>query len=385
MLSACVAAMALVSCNKEGIDPESTSLKSVKLTFENVIMTKGLAGDKIHAGSPVLVNNFKIFLTDGSYSQVYSAKTADGEDAVFYFTGETLADAKEYDYHFVDHKVTRVIAVANMGDKSFAEVKEFVAAIGDQQDQTSLVLWADSPLVSTGETETGHGSTDAQKELYTEVYEASLTLKPAISRFEVDGFSIKFSSTPKFNKIEVTDIAFDHYSPSMVFSTSIGSFKAEANGTHIKNVDDPESESDVFGWINNEATIGWFIDSFAADAVVMTPDNPETTDVYENRADAPDPLAYHFFSGNVVPTMYIKLLADGNPAYVYTSTFTSKETNTALNTIEPGKIYRMSAAGEVDQTGGSVPIPDDLDPIRRCLDITVEVADWVVELVTPEF
>ena len=52
--------------------------------------------------------------------------------------------------------------------------------------------------------------------------------------------------------------------------------------------------------------------------------------------------------------------------------------------IEPGKIYRMSAAGEV-ATDGSIEIPDDLDPIQRCLDITVTVEPWVVEIISPEF
>ena len=117
----------------------------------------------------------------------------------------------------------------------------------------------------------------------------------------------------------------------------------------------------------------------------MVPDDSATENVFENRADTPEPLAYHFFAGDVVPTMVIKVLADGNPAYVYTSDFISKETNTALQALEPGKIYRMSAAGEADQTGGSIPIPEDLDPIQRCLDITVSVEDWIVELITPEF
>jgi len=81
--------------------------------------------------------------------------------------------------------------------------------------------------------------------------------------------------------------------------------------------------------------------------------------------------------------MIIKLLSDGNPAYVYTSTF-NKASGGALTTLEPGKIYRMSAAGEVD-TDGSIEIPDDLDPIQRCIEVTVEVVDWAVELITPEF
>ena len=384
MLSAFAAAVALVACNKVETDvPENTNLKSVKLSLENVIMTKGLAGDKIEAGDAVMVNNFKIILTDASYSQEYTAKAdATGTtDATFYFTDETFAAGpKEYNFHYVDHKVTKVIAVANMGDVTLQDIKNFTEEIADQQDQKNLVLWADAALEATGETHTVEGS-----DKYTEVFEASVSLKPAISRFEVDGFVINFSTTPKFNKIEVTDIALDHYYPTMAFSTADGMFKAVATGTHIKNTTDYASQADVFGWLNNTATTGWYIDRFATDAVVMVPDDPATTDVFENRADTPDALAYHFFAGDVVPTMVIKLLADGNPAYVYTSDFISKQTNTAITEIKGGVIYRMSAAGEVDQTGGSVPIPDDLDPIQRCLDIIVDVEDWVVELVTPEF
>lgn len=388
MLSAFAAAVAMVACNKVETDiPENTALKSVKISFDNVIMTKGDAGNKINAGDPVQVNNFKIILTDASYSSEFTAYDVTGQDlATFYFTGETLAaGAKDYEFHFVDHKCTKVIAVANMGDVTLEQIKAYTEEVADQQNQESLILWADATLTATGET---HQVTDHPGETtgkYTEVLEAALSLKPVVSRFEVDGFVINFSTTPKFNKIEVTDIAFDHYYPTVGFTTANGVFEAVAQGTYTKYVNDPASQSEVFNWFNNSATVGWYRDDFAADAVVMVPDDPATAAVYENRADAPSPLAYHFFAGDLVPTMVIKLLADGNPAYVYTDNFIQKQTNAAITKIEPGKIYRMSAAGEVDQTGGSVPIPDDLDPIERCLDITVSVEDWVVELVTPEF
>ncbi len=388
MLSAFAAAVALVACNKVETDvPENTSLKTVKLSLENVIMTKGPAGNKIEAGDPVQVNNFKIILTNSTYSQEYAAYDITGKNAAtFYFTGETLAAGpKDYEFHFVDHQCTRVIAVANMGDVKLQDIKNFKKLVGEQQDQTSLVLWADAELKATGETHTVTDHTGDQTEQYTEVFKAEVSLIPAISRFEVDGFVVEFGDTPKFNKIEVLDIAFDHYYPEMVFSSANNAFKAIATGTHIKNVDDYASQSDVFNWLNNTATTGWYRDSFESGEVVMVPDDPATADVFENRADTPTAKAYHFFAGDVVPTMVIKVLADGNPAYVYTKSFISKQNNTALSALEPGKIYRMSAAGVADQTGGSVLIPDDFDPIARCLDITVDVEDWVVELVTPEF
>lgn len=375
MLSACVAALTLVSCNKQDTVPVSTNLKTVKISLDNVIMTKGLAGEKIEAGDAVKVNNFKIFLTDASFSTEYAAYDVTGANpAASFITGESLAGgAKVYEFHYVDPKCTRVFAVANLNDISLADFKAGKYNIDNQQDQETLVLWADSPLVSSNETE--EHVIEGEEKL-TDIYKAELRLTPVISRFEVDGFTVKFSENPKFSQIDVTGIAFDHYWPSLGFSTTAGALAAVPEGNHIKRIENYTSQVDVMGYFNQTANKGWYIDRF--DPVLsMTPAAP--------KKDVSSPLAYHFFAGDVVPTMVIKLLADGQPAYVYTDIFTSKSTGTALTTLEPGKIYRMSASGEVDTTGGSIEIPEELDPVNRCLDITVDVVDWVVEIITPEF
>ena len=57
-----------------------------------------------------------------------------------------------------------------------------------------------------------------------------------------------------------------------------------------------------------------------------------------------------------------------------------------IETFEEGKIYRMSAPGINNPSDGSIPInDDDIDPMDRCLEISVTVHDWVVDLVYPEF
>ena len=58
MLSASIAALALVSCNKNETTPEGgTAPRSVEISFENIV-TKGPAGDKIHHNTtPVMVND----------------------------------------------------------------------------------------------------------------------------------------------------------------------------------------------------------------------------------------------------------------------------------------------------------------------------------------
>ena len=65
MLSASVAALALVSCNKMDSTPEvAKRLKTVEVSIGNIALTKALAGDKIENGDAVLVKDFQIFLTD---------------------------------------------------------------------------------------------------------------------------------------------------------------------------------------------------------------------------------------------------------------------------------------------------------------------------------
>ncbi len=382
MLSAALAAFALVSCNKVETtpDPAGSSLKTVTLSFENIVLTKGDAGSKISDGSPVKVNDLKIFLTDEAFTTVYPAYNApQTESAKSYWSAEdlaTLGGMPAAEFHYVDHKCSRVVAVANMGDITMDALKSFTEEIADQQDQNSLVLLDFEPLTKTSET---HTAADGK---YTEVFKADLTLKPAISRFELDGFSVKFNNPSAYSKVEVLDVAFTHYFPQVAYSTTSGVPNWVATGTHVLPIADFTNAASVFDWFGLETTNGWYRDSYS-NQVVLTPDDPATP-AKENVADVPSPRAYHFFSGNVVPTMVIKLLVDGNPAYVYTDTFRDASGVTLTN-LEAGKIYRMSAAGVASNTG-TVEIPEEvLDPVNRCLDITVQVTDWQVELVTPEF
>ncbi len=369
MLAAFVAVIAMVSCSKELQTPEDTSLKTVEVSLENVIMTKGAAGDKISANDKVKVNNFKIFLTDGSYSTPYSAKREDGTDAPTYFTSASdLSQIKKF--HFVDHKCTKIVVVANMGDVTLEQVMNINTPIAEQQDQNSLVLYGESDLTATGEEHTQEGTTK-----YTEVYKAEVMLKPTIARFEVDGFVTKFSDTPKFSKVAVTAIGFQHYFPHLSANTNDSKLNIVGSGNHVRPVSNLDSESEVFGWFNGSSSTGWFADRFNP-ALEMTPAAP--------KKDTPNKLAYHFYAGEAIPEMMITVLVGDNPtpAYVYAKSYKSGNTN--ITQLEAGKIYRMSAAGEVG-ADGSIEIPDDLDPIQRCLDIKVEVVDWTVEVITPEF
>ena len=381
MVAACVAAMALASCNKEDDSlVMNTRMKSVEVSLKNVAITqtRGLAGDKISNGTPVKVSNFKVFLTDAAGNE-YTAKNVAGTEAAqtWWNTADLSQGAIDAQFHYVDPNCTKVIAVANIpADMTFADYKAMAnLLIGDEQNAQDLTLYAEATL--TGPTGQHNDQNQDGTNYVSDVYKADLTLKPRISRFEVDGFRVNFSDTPKYNTIQITDLAFQNYYPETVLATGV-----EA-GTLVNHMPDLSQQASVYNWFNDtNKAAAWYWDSFNITI------NAADTDT---AGDTPKPLAYHMFSCTTAPVFVIKLLADNQPAYLYSKGFYSatekNDDGTAklIENFEEGKIYRMSAAGEVSGDG-SIPIDDDdIDPMDRCLEITVDVVDWVVELVYPEF
>lgn len=389
MLSACVAAVALVSCNNEEMDSrmENSRMKSVEVSLANAqyAVTRGSAGDKISAGQAVVVNDLKIFLTDAG-GNVYHAKVADGsEEAQTYWTSADLASgALAVQFHYVDHGCTKIVAVANLGkDMTYPEFLQMAnLKVGDEQNSKDLSLYAEATLTKTARQ---HSDANVDGTTYVaDVYEADLTLKPRISRFEVDGFSVKFNDSPTHQVIQITDMLFQHYDAETSLATGT------ENGVHVKQIEDLDIQADVYNWFNNTSKPkGWYWDAFATPLEIKAAD-ANTGNNMTVAVDTPDNLAYHFFSGSTIPTFVIKMIVDGQPAYIYSKGFfsTTNLTNgqpTAITQFEEGKIYRMSAKG-VDEGDGSIPIDeDDIDPMDRCIEISVDVVDWVVELVYPEF
>ena len=376
MLSASVAAIALVSCNKQDTTPDSNRLRSVDISIENVVITKAAAGTKIEAGQAVVVNDFQIFLTDASGNE-YEGKVLDGSaPAQSYWSAADLAEGPiSAQFHYVDPNCTKVVAIANMGKQlTFAEYQAVTTInIDDQQNSQNLVLYDAKDLVATGGQ---HNDPNVDGTTYVaDVYKADLVMTPRVSRFEVDGFTVKFNEEPKYQNINITQIAFQNYYPSTTVK------EGTESGTPVIYMQNLANQAEVYTWLDTpvEGEVPWYRDYFD---VTITPAAP-TADIKD--ADGNNaPLAYHIFSSDLVPVMVIKLTADGQPAYLYSKGF-YKDAETPVTTFEEGKIYRMSAKGLVEKDG-SIPIDeDDIDPMDRCLEITVDVVDWAVELVYPEF
>ena len=373
MISAClVAAMAFTACQKEDVtQPAGSTMKSVEVSLENAVIksSRGDAGAKIQRGDAVKVKSLKMFLVDDA-GNTYTAKTKDGSaDAQTWWSEVDLSSENlNATFHYVDNGCNKIVAVANLDeDLSYSD---FLAMeklkIGDEQNAGELRLYAESHLQKK---EGQHVDVGTDGTTYvSDVYEAALTLTPRISRFEVDGFTIKFNSTPKYSKINITDLLFQNYSPECDLATG------EASTNFVQHIADLNNQSLVYNWFNDATKAKeWYWDSFD---LTMTPQSPTK--------DTPTPLAYHIFAGKTVPTLVIKLLADDQPAYLHSRGF-YKTDGTPINEFAPGVIYRMSAKGEVENDG-SIPIKeDDIDPMDRCLEITVEVVEWAVELIYPEF
>ena len=388
MLSASIAALALVSCNKQDTTPQPVSnrLKTVQVSLENIVFTKGNAGNKILDNQAVAVKSFQIFLTDAAGNEYEGKNEAGTAAAKTYWDAADLAGGLPVtgaEFHYVDPNCTKVVAVANMPTvyATYAEFKTAAATsleIAGQQKQDELALYAESGLTAAG-THTDFNTVDGTT-YESEVYQATLMLTPRIARFEVDGFSVIFTDplNPKYNEIKITQLAVQNYYPeAKIISNPVDEVVVE--GTPVNHIPDFSLQADVYDWLDTpETPQPWYRDY--CDLTIIPTDN-----VKDLPADGK--LAYHLFAcDGTVPVFVIKLTADGQPAYLYTKKL-KDGSGTEITEFKPGYIYRMSGEGEAGAgSNGTIEIPEDkIDPMDRCLDITVDVMKWKVVLVTPEF
>ena len=373
MLSACMAALALVSCNKvETDDIQRGSLKSVELALSNVqFVTKAPGGAEITDGQTVMVSSFQVFFTDGT--NIYTGKTVDGADIDAYYSADatsgTIAELNTAQaYHFLPDAVNKVIVVGNV-DKivnpaTVADINRAVYA-KDQQDQTKLTLYAESTFTETGkhvENPDGHSAI---------LYTANCNLLPLIARLEVKSAGISFGSTPLFDKVEFDKLIFADYYGETNLMTGVESTLFSVDLTN---------DVTAFNYINSVTEGFWDNDEITLTAL--------PTQTAEQNTVATN-LSYSFFPNeNVGPVLILSTVATAAgsstsaPAYVYTSQFKHGE-NLLLPASEdghkgfkPGYIYRVESFNFSE---------DKLNHQEKCIDVTVTVDTWKVVAVTPVF
>ena len=389
MFAVLAAAAVFTACTKEGPTMDaSKTLKSVEISLDNLIYTKGAAGDKIEAGDPVQVNDVQIFLVKSDGTFFTEAKKANGSTAADYtFTGTAITNS--YTFHYVDTDVNKVVVVANMGAAftatDYDDLKTKTLAIDNQQTATNLALYGEGTLTKKGTNHTtdqdGNGNVQENQ-----VYTSEVTIAPRVARIEVDGFRVIYTEDDPetedvvesiYDEITFTQLAMVNYMPTTALwngtesGTLVNPLATYYSGSTVSN------ETAIYNWLGTkpEGTPTWTYD---ACNLTCTPE--------VQAADFATPRAYHIFAGNVVPTFFIHLTADGVPAFIYTKSIKDAAGN-EITSFAEGTIYRMSGDTASETTpDGAIEVPEDvIDPMDRCLEITVEVEPWQVVLVTPEF
>ena len=384
MLAACVAAVALVSCNKEDHAPVlSGDLKSVQISLGNLTLKS--ESDFVEAGTKAQLNNFKIFLTDGK--DLYEAGTSGDITPTYYYDSQSSALPTDVAIHLVPAEVNKVVVVGNVGSadwgndlSNYAALKAKTISIDDEYDVTDLTLFGESGLTAKSTTENHDGST-------FNVYSATVNLAPKVARIEYNGFAVLFNTTtPKYDKIVVKQVAIDNYYSEAALDPTV------AATTLVQRVADND-DATIFSFFGDNASVTsptWYYDILPADDVVLA--RPVSGDTAND--DMAASRAYHFFPvADSQPTLYIQLdvyptgESTALPSYLYTKSLKSAADLSGDGVdFQPGYIYRMNFAATSGAGDGDIPFKeDDLENLDRCVEISVDVIPWTVVTVYPEF
>ena len=376
MCAAMVAAMTLASCQKEQA-PEDKGLKSVEIKLNNVaVATKAVGGlDYDLEGKNIQLNSIQFFFSDGT--TLYEAKDINQGKADVYFDADELVAMNgniKASFHFLPASVKKVIVLGNYTEKAVAKETDLDAtlSIADYQDVENFPLYAEAPLSSfTVEEHTIDGSTADYK-----LYKVNLDIYPLVSRFEIT--SIGCSLPTGSSKImKVNKMAFADFYDKCSLRTG--------DGDLLRSV--VLEEEPIFNYFQKQMlTSKWNNDFFnEVDGVQLEGNSHPVMELsVDNPYDDTD-IAYNFFcKGAPSPTLLFDITTfqsaaymaekNGAPAFLYTKTY-RLNSGDPVTIFEPGKIYRMDVRFA----------EDDLTHQAVCLDITLNVVKWTVNIVTPEF
>ena len=206
-------------------------------------------------------------------------------------------------------------------------------------------------------------------EIHDNVYTANVTLEPRVSRFEIYGFQYtQEGDVPKYTSVKLQKIALNNYYTQSDFVSKL-----------------PVEDTKVFETIDHTEVWGWIEDRSApwADELNLElavggkkfVDGTDITDPAEDGEDAAGIITYglaHVTDAAKNPELLLALRGVNSnselPLYLR-GQFTNASAFTS------GKIYRVLYSF----TDG------DFDEPERCVELNVDVADWTVVPVSPEF
>lgn len=378
MLAMAVAATTIAACNKQETTPVVESgNKSVALNIAN-LATKS-QGTQVAEGTAVKLNSFQVFFSDGSALHAPKTVTA-AAGAQTYFTGEE-AVAGTYEFHFLPKAVTKVFVVGNAAQLNVTTEADLLKAVKDlsvdaQQNPEALTLLGmDATLTASG----NHAADDMAGIQHPDPYvKAEVNLVPTVARFEVTGFEYAQvgEAVRDFSEMVVNNLSVRNFyttaTTDLAGVTTPGALDANASLTlNTDNIYGTYFTKLVAGaWSNDNvnATLN-AANTYVHNVATVTGEGDAATS--DNKC-----YAYQVFPG-AVPQFLVSLTGKeggiSSPLYLMTSAL--KVGETALTTIEAGKVYRMTMVFS----------DDNLQAPEKCVEVVITVDDWNVIVVTPEF
>ena len=378
MCAAVVAAMSLASCQKEQEQaPENKTFKSVEVKINNVApVTRAIGGlGESLEGKNIQLNSLQFFFSDGT--SLYEAKDAEGNVADVYYDAAELAALNgsiSAKFHFLPAAVKKVIVIGNYSASAATTETALDAEleIAKYQDVTNFPLYAEGTLGLASSNAHDSGSNGHLSNVYT----VNLDVYPHVARFEITGIGCTLPlNSGKI--VKVVSIAFADFFDKCDFRTAVGHTlrSVQLNQQDIytyfqEQMSTAKWNNDFFNGLNGQEGAG---NSHPVIELTATNTFVETD------------IAYNFFcKGAPSPCLLLNVIEyenqtafdanNGSPGYLYTNVYRLNSTE-PVATFEPGKIYRMAIRFN----------EDDLQHQERCLDISLNIAEWIVINVTPEF
>lgn len=398
MCAAFAAAMVLAGCNKENethVDDGSNGFKSCVLQLENVALTKLPSTDYISNNTAVTLNSFQVFFSDGT--SLYQAYESDGTVVADTYFDSDLTAMKQF--HFLPHAVNEVLVIGNFdeitnlgavdetGKYSLTrqQLREQInqLEIATQQNPKDMKLFGvDQSLEASGGNHNSGGDVNP-------VYLAKVELKPTVARFEITGFNYNLdpeTAARKYTSLSIKQLTVRSYfekATAAVSGESVLTVTGSQNDAYNENTY-PITDGNANAYFNAVNGRGWFADApnitFEDDTWSKGNLTPTTDAPYTAESVDPVLYSYHLFPGQV-PQFLVRLEAkpvSGAIEHLYLMTNSLRKSATEIllpQDILPGNIYRMAFTF----SDGSFEQPE------KCIELTVSVAKWQVNILTPEF
>lgn len=401
MCAAFAAAMVLAGCNKENetpVDDGSNGFKSCVLQLENVALTKLPSTDYISNNTAVTLNSFQVFFSDGS--NLYQTYESDGTavaDTYFDSASDDLTTMKQF--HFLPHAVNEVLVIGN-----FDEITNLGTAdetgkypltrqqLRDQINQLEIATQQnpkDMKLFGVDQSLEASGGNHNSGDDVNPVYLAKVELKPTVARFEITGFNYNLdpeTAARKYTRLTIKQLTVRSYfekATAAVSGESVLTVTGSQNDAYHENTY-PITDGNANAYFNAVNGRGWFAD--APDITFEDPTwskgnlTPTTDAPYMAVSEESVLFSYHLFPGQV-PQFLVRLEAQpvsGATEHLYLMTNSLRMSATEIllpQYILPGNIYRMAFTF----SDGSFEQPE------KCIELTVSVAKWQVNVLTPEF